>query len=119
MRKLEKCFDPACRVNDPTCCVNDAVCCTIDVSTNTNLTTIYTDSSSFVINGTIIVENEPVSGTLTIVVFVNDTTGPVDIVVGPEECKAKTFSDINSITIGVAGIGTAKVKISYSLNYKF
>jgi hypothetical protein len=98
------------------CCVNDAVCCTFDVVEG-NGQTIWIDATNFVINGTILLENTGAPGTATATVLVNGL--PV-LTAAPGECESATVQDMNSITVTAAGgTGTASVKVSFSLNYKF
>ncbi len=88
------------------CCVNDAVCCTIILDdTGGTALPIWDDATTFVINGTIMVEN--------------NGTAVGGFVVAPGECRSITMNDINSIAIVGAGTGTSSVKISFSINYKF
>lgn len=98
------------------CCVNDAVCCTFDVVEG-NAQLIWQDTTSFVINGTILLENIGAPGTATVTVIVDGLTV---LTVAPGECKSVTVQDMNTISVAASGgTGTASVKVSFSLNYKF
>ena len=100
--------------------VNDAVCVNIVLEdTGGEALSIWDDATTFVINGTIMVENDGIIGASpTAALSVNGV--PVGgFVVGPGEARSITINGINSIGIVGAGIGTARVKVSFSLNYKF
>jgi len=104
-----------------TCCVNDSVCCTVDLKTGDGVggDGFYVNTSSFAINGTVMVENNGAPGTPAAGVFINGIS-PAAFTVEPGECKSRTFDVLNRIDItGVGGTGTSSVKVSYSLNYKF
>jgi Protein of unknown function (DUF3992) len=109
MAKLGNCCEQ-------TCCVNDAVCCSFDVVTG-NAQLIWQDATNFVINGTILLENMGAPGTATATVSVDGVTV---LTAAPGECDSITVQDMNSISVAASGgTGTASVKVSFSLNYKF
>ncbi|WP_404349640.1 DUF3992 domain-containing protein [Sutcliffiella horikoshii] len=116
--------------------VNDSVCMdlsrsrTIAVADPTPITdlsvfsTIYTDTTNFAINGTILVVNGSTS-TGSVVVMVNENTA-TQYTVAPGESEARTFGNINSIQVAVTsfplnqtGTYSAAFQISFTLNYKF
>ncbi|MED4045149.1 MULTISPECIES: DUF3992 domain-containing protein [Priestia] len=104
--------------------VNDAVCFTINLGdTDGSPVSIWSDGTTFVVNGTIMVENNGIANVgSTAALFVNGSAIE-GFVVAPGEARAITLNDIN--TIGIVGAGgtpvgsTSKVKISFSINYKF
>jgi hypothetical protein len=102
------------------CCVNDAVCCTIILDdTGGTALPIWDDATTFVINGTIMVENNGTVGVDNNFALTVNGTAVGGFVVAPGECRSITMNDINSIAIVGAGTGTSSVKISFSINYKF
>ncbi|MBM7702948.1 DUF3992 domain-containing protein [Metabacillus iocasae] len=110
MANLGKCYDS-------TCCVNDAVCCTMNLTTGES-TTIWENETSFVVNGTVMIENNGSPGTPSASLFVNGASA--NIVVGPGECRSVTLNNLELIVLnGVGGTGTASIKVSFSLNYKY
>lgn len=107
--------------NDQLVGVNDAVCFTIDLGDTAGVAEpIWDDATDFVINGTIMVENNGIVGIApTAALDINGT--PVGgFVVAPGEARAITQDNIGSIgLIGAGGTGTASVKVSFSINYKY
>jgi Protein of unknown function (DUF3992) len=102
--------------------VNDAVCVTIDLPVTTVGTPIpvWTDTSTFAINGTIVVENNGTVGISPTASLEVNGTDVTDFTVGPGEAQSITLNNIESIAIaGTGGTGTASVKVAFSLNYKF
>lgn len=65
------------------------------------------------------VENNGSPGSPSAGLIVNEA--PVTgFIVAPGDCRSITLNDLNSIGIvGADGPGTANVKVSFSLNYKF
>lgn len=103
--------------------VNDSLCFTVDLDdTGEAPLEIWEDTSLYVINGTILVENNgtvAVSPTASLLVNGVAVTG---FTVAPGEARSITVDNLDSI--GLAGAGgtagaTGSVKISFSLNYKF
>ncbi|QSX24526.1 DUF3992 domain-containing protein [Priestia megaterium] len=106
--------------NDQLGVVNDAVCFTIDLDdTGGTPLPIWDDATTFVINGTIMVENNGTPGVGPTAALTVNGTAIGGFVVAPGEARSITMNDINSIAIVGAGTGTAIVKVSFSLNYKF
>jgi hypothetical protein len=111
---------------EQTCCVNDSVCCNVQL-TATDVTpppidVIWTDATSFIINGTVVIENKGPAGGPSAELLVNGGTLSPPLIVAPGECMSRTFQDLNSIALAPSGgtLGTTSdVKISFSLNYKF
>ncbi|MGE8080911.1 DUF3992 domain-containing protein [Peribacillus loiseleuriae] len=110
--------------NDPLVGVNDALCFTIDIADTTGTPLVlWNDATTFVINGTIMVENNGTIGVSPTAALTVNGTPIAGFIVGPGEAKSVTLNDINSI--GIIGAGgtpagsTASVKVSFSLNYKF
>lgn len=100
--------------------VNDAVCFTIQLGDTGGVATpIWDDATTFVINGTIMVENNGIVGVSPTAALTVNETPVVDFVVAPGEARSITMNDINSIGIVGAGTGTTSVKVSFSLNYKY
>ncbi|CDQ20264.1 DUF3992 domain-containing protein [Halobacillus karajensis] len=107
-------------ISNSYCCVNDAVCCTISLEDTGEIpVTVWEDVTDFVINGTIMIENNGITDTSpTAALYVNgEAIG--DFVLAPGECRSITLNDINSIGIVGAGTGSSNVKVSFSINYKF
>lgn len=100
--------------------VNDAVCFNIVLDdTGGDPVPIWDDATTFIINGTIMVENNGIIGASPTAALTVNGVAVAGFVVAPGEARSITMSDINSIGIVGAGIGTARVKVSFSLNYKF
>lgn len=105
-------------ITNQNCCVNDGLCCTVTVQSDDPQTAIWTNSTNFTINGTVLVENNGQEGSPSVNVFVDGTTpGPI----APGECRALTVEDLNSIQIApvAGGTGSTEVVVSWSLNYCF
>lgn len=98
--------------------VNDAVCVTVDLA-DTDDIEIWTDDTSYIINGTILVENNAVAAGPTAGLTINGT--PVaTFTVAPGEARAITMNNLNSINLtGAGGTESGSVKVSFTLNYKF
>ncbi len=110
--------------NDQLVGVNDALCFTIVLDdTNGTAIDLWNDATTFVINGTIMVENNGTIGVAPTASLTVNGTPVGGFIVGPGEARSITMNDINSI--GIVGAGgtpvgsTANVKVSFSLNYKF
>ncbi|MBY0214918.1 MULTISPECIES: DUF3992 domain-containing protein [Priestia] len=104
--------------------VNDAVCFTVDLAdTGGTEIVLWNDSTTFIINGTVMVENNGVTGVGPTASLTVNGVAVAGFVVEPGSARAITVNDIN--TIGIIGTGgaplgsTSNVKISFSLNYKF
>lgn len=106
--------------NDSLCCINDAVCCTVSLEdTATTPISVWENASTFIINGTIVIENNGlVVGSPTAELYVNGAAVS-GFVVDPGECRSITLEGVNSIGIVGSGTGSSNVKISFSINYKF
>ncbi len=107
--------------NNPTVGVNDAVCVTFELGdTGEDSVPVWQDTTPYVMNGTIVIENNGIAGIApTIGLMVNGTAVP-DFEVGPGDARAITMDNIDSIAItATGGTGTGIVKVSFSLNYKF
>ncbi|MDO6448969.1 S-Ena type endospore appendage [Oceanobacillus profundus] len=105
-----------------TCCVNDSVCCNVQLTTEGAAQLIYTDTTTFIINGTIVVENNGPTNGPSATLIVNGVATAV--VVAPGECESVTVNNINTISVqATPGTGTtgiiSPVTVSFSLNYKF
>lgn len=99
--------------------VNDAVCVTVQLSDGDTLT-IWDDATSYVINGTIMVENNGIPSVAPTASLSVNGTAVGGFTVAPGEARAITMDDINSIEVeGTGDTGPANVKVSFSLNYKF
>jgi len=106
--------------NNPLNVISDSVSCTIESGdTNGAATTIWQDDTPFVINGTIVVDNKGKVGASPKAALLVNGTAINGFVVAPGECRSITVNDLHSISIIVTGTGTAKINISFSLNYKF
>lgn len=100
--------------------VNDAVCSSISIVSEEDPISIWTNETSFMINGTILVENKGLTGAPTAELLINgSTTSSLDV--EPGESKAITLDNLMSIGVqgSTGGTGTSPVKVSYSLNYTF
>ncbi|MFJ7977180.1 DUF3992 domain-containing protein [Peribacillus sp. NPDC096379] len=110
--------------NDQIVGVNDALCFTIVLDdTDGTAIDLWNDATTFVINGTIMVENNGTIGVAPTASLTVNGTPVGGFIVEPGEARSITMNDINSI--GIVGAGgtpvgsTANVKVSFSLNYKF
>lgn len=100
--------------------VNDAVCFNLVLEdTGGDPLTIWDDATSFIINGTIMLENNGIIGASPTAALTVNGAPVGGFVIGPGEARSITMNDIGSIGIIGAGTGTARVKVSFSLNYKF
>ncbi|WP_353855649.1 S-Ena type endospore appendage [Bacillus sp. Bos-x628] len=107
--------------NEQTGFVNDAVCFTLELAaTAPDAVVVWTDGTPFVINGTIMVENNGVVAVApTVTLEVNGAAVP-DFTVPPGESRSITLNDINSIGIvGTGGTSTGNIVVSFSLNYQY
>ena len=118
MAKLGNCCEE-------TCCVNDAVCCDVVLTQGSTVTQpIWTDNTNYVINGTVVVENNGPTNGPSADIIINGTTVTPPSPIAPGQCRSFTVNDLNSVALlATAGSGTAgttsSVKVSFSLNYKF
>ncbi len=101
--------------------VNDAVCTTITVTDATTAIPIWENTTNFLINGTILVENNGVLNAWDAALVINGADVADAIVVAPGESNSITMNNLTSIEVVGAGTGTAAtpIKISFSLNYNF
>ena len=100
--------------------VNDSVCFNIAlVDTDGDPLAIWNDATSYIINGTIMVENNGIIGASPTAELTVNGAPVGGFVIGPGEARSITMDNINSIGIVGAGIRNSKVKVSFSLNYKF
>ena len=102
--------------------VNDSVCLTLELDDAVAPTVVWTDITPYIINGTIMVENNGIVGVgQSAALSVNGTAVP-DFVVVPGEARSVTLNDINTISLlgsgGDAG-AFSSVNVAFSLNYKF
>lgn len=97
---------------------HDAVCLTMLLpNTQGALLPIWENTTGFIINGTIIVENEGNKNSLIAVIFVN---GEPVLFVPSGETRSITLNDNNTIEVdGVSGTQVGEIKVSFSLNYSF
>lgn len=100
--------------------VNDAVCFTIDLEDTggAGITVWEEIDTNFLINGTIMIENNGIAGSPSAALSVNGTAVG-GFVVQPGEARAVTLDGLESIEVIGDGTGTALVKISFSVNYRF
>lgn len=106
--------------NDQLVGVNDAVCFTVVLDdTGATPLPLWSDTTTYIINGTIMVENNGIVGASPTAALTVNGTAVDGFVVGPGEARSITINDINSIGLTGTGTGTANVKVSFSLNYKF
>ncbi|SEO49035.1 Protein of unknown function [Amphibacillus marinus] len=101
--------------------VNDAVCFTVDLeATGEGADLIlWEDETSFIINGSIMVENNGIIGASpTAALTVNGAAIP-GFTVAPGEARSITLNDIETIGLTGTGTGTGSVKVSFSINYKY
>nr|MDF9458993.1 DUF3992 domain-containing protein [Bacillus pumilus] len=106
--------------NEQTGFVNDAVCFTVDLAARADPVVVWTDGTPFVINGTIMVENNGIVAVApTVTLEVNGAAVP-DFTVPPGESRSITLSDLNSIGIvATGGTSTGSIVVSFSLNYQY
>lgn len=108
--------------DDSTVSVNDAVCMFIDLEDTSGgdpITIWENDVDGFVINGTIMVENKGLVATAPVASLLVNGVAVTGFDVAPGEARAITMEDIDSISINGAGVGTSKVKVSFSINYTY
>lgn len=100
--------------------VNDAVCFTLDLAAAADAVVVWTDGTPYVINGTIMGENNGIVAVApTVTLEVNGTAVP-DFTVPPGESRSITLSDLNSIGIvATGGTSTGNIVVSFSLNYQY
>ncbi|MGG0486870.1 S-Ena type endospore appendage [Priestia aryabhattai] len=100
--------------------VNDAVCTTVELSdTGVAPITIWADTTSYIINGTILIENNGIIGASPTASLLVNGTPVADFTVAAGEARSLTVDNINLIQLAGVGAGTARVKVSFSLNYQF
>ena len=100
--------------------VNDAVCTTVAIVDDTALISIWENTTNFMINGTILVENMGLTNAWDAALLINGVVTPV-LTVPPGESNSITVNNLTSIDIQGSGTGTVStgVKVSFSLNYNF
>lgn len=100
--------------------VNDAVCTTVAVADDTTLITVWENTTNYMINGTILVENNGITNAWDAGLVINGVT-PAALTVAPGESSSITVNNLTSIEVQGSGTGTAStpVKVSFSLNYNF
>lgn len=101
--------------------VNDAVCTTVTITDATTAIPIWVNTTNFLINGTILIENNGVLNAWDAALVINGEDVEDAIVVAPGESNSITMNNLTSIEVVGAGAGTAPtpIKISFSLNYNF
>ncbi|MCF2132237.1 DUF3992 domain-containing protein [Strepomyces sp. STD 3.1] len=101
--------------------MNDSLCFTIDLGdTGGTPLPIWDDATNFVINGTIMVENNGIEDVGPTAALTVNGAAVGGFVVAPGEARSITLDNLNSIGItGAGGTGTSSVKVSFSLNYQF
>lgn len=104
--------------------VNDSLCFTIDLGDTAGATlAIWEDTTTYVINGTILVENNGIEDVGPTAALAVNGTAVADFTVAPGEARSITVNNLNSL--GIIGTGgtpvgtTGSVKVSFSLNYKY
>lgn len=106
--------------NEQTGFVNDAVCFTIDLAAAEDAVVVWTDGTPYVINGTIMVENNGIAAVAPTVSLEVNGTAVTGFTVPPGESRSITLNDINSIGIvGTGGTSTGNIVVSFSLNYQY
>jgi len=100
--------------------VNDAVCTTVAVVNDTTLISIWENNTNFMINGTILIENNGPANAWAAGLIINGDPVPV-IIAGPGESHSITVNNLISIEVQGSGPGSVftPVKVSFSLNYNF
>jgi hypothetical protein len=93
----------------------DFVCCTVCISNGVQ--TIWTNDTSFTVDGTITVENNAIFPFQSTALVINEHVSPPIL---PGQSNTFTVSNIHSIAIGVFSPEPARsnVKVLFSLNYK-
>lgn len=101
--------------------VNDAVCATVAVADATTLIPIWENTTNFMINGTVLVENNGVTNAWDAGIIINGVVATPAITAAPGESHSITVNNLTSIEVQGSGTGTANtpVKVSFSLNYNF
>ena len=100
--------------------VNDAVCTTVAITDATTAIPIWENTTNFMINGTILVENLGLTNAWDAGLLINGVATPI-LTVPPGESASITVNNLTSIEIQGSGTGTVStaVKVSFSLNYNF
>lgn len=102
---------------------NDAVCTTVTVLDDTTPISIWTNTTNFIMNGTVLIENQGLTDAWTVDLFINGSTDPATpaLTILPGESQSISVNNLLSIEVqGVAGGTTATpVKVSFSINYNF
>ena len=102
---------------------NDAVCTTVSVVDDETPISIWTNTTNFIMNGTVLVENQGVIDAWTVDIFINGSATPATpaLTILPGESKSISVNNLMSIEVqGETGGTTATpVKVSFSLNYSF
>lgn len=96
--------------------VNDAVCFTLDLAAAADAVV----GTPYVINGTIMVENNGVVAVAPTMTLEVNGTAVSDFTVPPGESRSITLSDLTSIGIvATGGTATGNIVVSFSLNYQY
>lgn len=100
--------------------VNDAVCITVPLDAeDTAAIVLWTNETNYRINGTILVENNGAEGGPVAALTITGGTTPA-LTVEPGTSETITVDDITGLSLAATGgTGTANVKVSFSLNYKY
>lgn len=100
--------------------VNDAVCFTVSLDAAvTDAIDLWTNETNYRINGTILVENNAAVGGPAAALTVNEGATP-QLTVAAGTAETVTIDDVTALSLAASGgAGTANVKVSFSLNYKF
>jgi hypothetical protein len=100
--------------------VNDAVCTTVGVEDATTLIPVWENTTNFMINGTILVENNGLTNAWDAGIIINGAVAPA-ITAAPGESHSITVNNLTSIEVQGSGTGSVftPVKVSFSLNYNF
>lgn len=100
--------------------VNDAVCTNLTVVDDATAIPVWDNTTNFMVNGTILLENNGLTDSWDAELIVNGDTTPVLTVLAGESSSI-TVNNLMSIDVLGAGTGTVDtpVKVSFSLNYTF
>lgn len=102
---------------------NDSVCTTVSIGDDTTPIPVWQNTTNFIINGTVLVENMGLTDAWEVDLFINGAATPATpvLTVLPGESKSISVNNLKSIDVQGAGAGTAAtpVKVSFSLNYSF
>lgn len=102
--------------------VNDSVCLTLELDDAVAPTVVWTDVTPYIINGTIMIENNGIAGVGQDAALSVNGAAIADFVVVPGEARSITLDNINSISLLGSGgeVGAiSSINVAFSLNYKF